>query len=106
MSDPLGKLWINGVFERHDIKKIYGEDGVLFYQRLYAPEEIEIHQEELEQMKESVPEPGTILRYDAPQVFDRVENFLPYCSEQLQALFTSTRVMSIVLHYWVKKQFY
>jgi 2-aminoethylphosphonate dioxygenase len=96
VNDPLGKVWINGIFERHDIKKIFAEDGVLLYKQFYTPEEIETHQKELENMKDKVAEPGTILRYDATQVFDRVENFLPYCSNELRARLTTARVMNIV----------
>lgn len=96
MKDPLGKFWINGIFERRDIKKIYDEDGLLLYRGLHRPEEMESHQQEFEEMKERVPQPGTIMRYDSAECFDRVENFIPYCSEKLQALFTNEKVTKII----------
>ena len=96
MRDPRGLLWINGIFERRNIKKIYDEDGVLLYRGFYSQKEMESHQTELEGMKNRVPQPGTILRYDSAQCFDRVENFIPYCSEQLRSLFTSERVNRVV----------
>ncbi|HEV8051454.1 MAG TPA: phytanoyl-CoA dioxygenase family protein, partial [Parachlamydiaceae bacterium] len=95
-QDSTGTLRFNGIFERHDIKKIYAEDGVLLYRELHDPKKIENLQIELEQMKDLVPKPGSIMRYDAKEVFDRVENFLPYCSDNLRTCFTTDRVMNII----------
>lgn len=96
MRDPLGKLWINCIFERRDIKKIYDADGLLLYRGLYRQEEIQSHQVELDAMKDRVPQPGTLLRYDSAECFDRVENFMPHCTQNLRSLFTSKRVTAIV----------
>lgn len=96
MRDPLGKFWINCIFERRDIKKIYDADGLLIYRKFYRHEDIQSHQAELDAMKDHAPQPGTIMRYDSAECFDRVENFIPHCSKNLRALFTSQRVTTIV----------
>ena len=96
LTDPLGKFWINAVFERQDILNMIQEDGVVVYKKLVSPEEIHKSLAELDFFKSDQPIIGTILRYDAENVFDRVENVIPYCSSHLRDLLFNEKVHGIV----------
>ncbi|MBA3815593.1 MAG: phytanoyl-CoA dioxygenase family protein [Parachlamydiaceae bacterium] len=96
LTDHLGKFWINGVFERQDIQKIYQKDGVLLYKQLVNPEIVHRASSEIDSLRTTKPTPGTYLRYDGEKTFDRVENFLPFCSEGLRHILQNTRVDRII----------
>jgi adenine phosphoribosyltransferase len=96
LTDPLGKFWINGVFERHDIQKIMEEDGVFLYRQFASPEQVRRVLPEIDNFRLNQPPPGTILRYDTETVFDRVENIVPYCSDALREVLHSQRILNIV----------
>ena len=98
LTDPLGKLWLNGVFEILDIKKQYDAEGLMIYRRLYPPDSINNISDELDKLRTEKPLPQTIMRYQSETVFDRIENFVPYCSPTLRGLFTAERVGAIVTH--------
>jgi ectoine hydroxylase-related dioxygenase (phytanoyl-CoA dioxygenase family) len=96
LKDPLGKLWINGIFERRDIDEIYMTDGILLYKQFVRPEAIFDVSSEINSFRLNAAHPGTYLRYDAENVFDRVENFLPFCSQTLYDILQSDRVDEII----------
>ncbi len=96
LTDPLGKFWINAVFERHDIVQMMEADGVLLYKQFESIEQIDLILPEIDTLRAVKPEVGTILRYDSINVFDRVENIFPYCSKDLKNILYSTKVHKIV----------
>jgi SAM-dependent methyltransferase len=95
LKDPLDKLWINGIFERRDIEHIYKSDGILVYRQFVSAETIRGLTSEIDHLRTNAAPPGTYLRYDAENTFDRVENFLPYCSKELQSILQNNKVDQI-----------
>ncbi len=96
LRDPLGKFWINAVFERHDIVQMMQADGVILYKQFESIEQINSILPEIDSLRTVKPEAGTILRYDSINVFDRVENIIPYCSKNLRDLLYNAKVHKIV----------
>ncbi|MBS0628529.1 MAG: phytanoyl-CoA dioxygenase family protein [Verrucomicrobia bacterium] len=96
LTDPLGKFWINAVFEKQDIVKMIQDDGVILYKQFASLEQINSVLSEIDFLKTNPPKAGTILRYDTESGFDRVENILPYCSEGLKGLLDNIKVQNIV----------
>lgn len=94
LADPLGKYWINGIFERHDIRQMYDDDGILLYRQF--TNQVDLVLPEIESYRLNKAAPGTFLRYDTENGFDRVENILPYCSDALRDLLNSSRVQTMV----------
>jgi SAM-dependent methyltransferase len=96
LTDPLGKFWINAIFERHNIQQILADDGVLLYRQFASSEQVQTVLPEIDHFRINKPAPGTLLRYDTEKVFDRIENILPFCSESLKDLLNSNRVLDVV----------
>ncbi len=96
LTDPLGKYWINGVFERVDSAALFEREGLLTYRQFVSTEKAASFLPELRAMAEETPSPGTLLRYDSDTGFDRVENFLSYCSKDLKALLIGPRIDNLV----------
>lgn len=92
LKDPLGKYWINAVFERNDLHQIMKEKGVLLYKGFAEKETIQILLPEVEHFKEKKTD--GVLRYDGEHVFDRVENFLPASSPALKELLDAENIVS------------
>ncbi len=95
LKDPLDKLWINGIFERRDIDEIYKTDGILLYKQFVSPEAILDISSEIDSFRTNAATSGTYLRYDAENGFDRVENFLPFCSQKLHDILQNDRIDKI-----------
>ncbi len=85
LTDPLGKYWINGIFERTDALSIYERDGVLQYHQFAAPEQIAGLMGEVDRFGQQPAPAGTWLRYDTDAGLDRVENILPYATPVLRS---------------------
>jgi len=96
LKDPLGKYWINCIIEKNDVKKMFEEDGILIYKQFFAPEKITKVLPEIDALATTIPKPNTIMRYDTETVFDRIENFIPYCSNELRQIASSPKIINTV----------
>jgi ectoine hydroxylase-related dioxygenase (phytanoyl-CoA dioxygenase family) len=96
LTDPLGKRWINCVIEKKEIRQMYQDEGVFLYKQFIDPQNIQGVVAEIDSMAVSLPAPNTIIRYDGEKVFDRIENFIPYCSQACREVVHSSRLLNLV----------
>lgn len=96
LNDCLGKYWINVVFDKVDISASYEDDGIVVNRNFFNKEVIQKLSEELNHFANNKAPANTWLRYDDDDVFDRVENFIPYLSEDMRNQFHSPLLMELL----------
>jgi ectoine hydroxylase-related dioxygenase (phytanoyl-CoA dioxygenase family) len=96
LTDPLGKNWINVVFDKFNFVHQYQQDGVIVYNSLFTPEIAKELDHEMNYFANTKAQANTWLRYDDGKFFDRVENILPYLSSNQQQLFNSNYYLNLI----------
>jgi ectoine hydroxylase-related dioxygenase (phytanoyl-CoA dioxygenase family)/2-polyprenyl-3-methyl-5-hydroxy-6-metoxy-1,4-benzoquinol methylase len=96
LTDPLGKNWINVVFDKFDFVEQYQNDGVIVYNGLFSQQIAAELNHEMQYFATNKPPANTWLRYDDGEHFDRVENVLPYLRSFHQQLFRSDEYMHLL----------
>lgn len=84
ITDNYSKKWINVIIDKIDINELYKSDNIIIYKGLYDSSVISNLSNEIDSYKTNIPLPNTIIRYKGENVFDRIENFVDYCSSSLR----------------------
>ena len=96
LTDCLGKHWINVIFVKIDLFSEYEKTGVIVYRNFLTKENIKLLSDELQHLSMTPGSKDTWLRYDDGEVFDRVENFLPYIKDNAKQIFYSNDYLNLI----------
>ena len=83
-TDPLGKQWINVIFDKIEVVESYNACGYISYSNFFSASVIATIYNELKQLSQIKAPSNSYLRYDDANVFDRLENFIDYLSAESQ----------------------
>lgn len=96
LTDCLGKNWINVLFDKINLYDEYERSGVIVYRNFLEKDTIKLLSDELVRLSTTPGTKDTWLRYDDGDVFDRVENFLPFVDKKANSIFYSDYYMNLI----------
>lgn len=96
LTDCLGKHWINFVFDKIDLPVQYEKAGAIICRNFIDQNAVKTLNEELIHFRTTEAPKNTWLRYDDGEVFDRVENFLPFLNQANQTIFNAIKYFELI----------
>lgn len=87
-TDTLGKQWINVIFDKIHVAGLYEANGYIAYKKFFSESVIANLYHELHQLSQTEAPPHSYIRYSDGDVFDRLENFMEFVSDESQLALT------------------